>query len=258
MNTLHTSVFTNHLKDKYTQLEKAISKALVRSLKHLCQAKIKIFSLPVNPFLSTTSMEAVINRVSEFILCTAKLHNSMPVEPYARIDCHLHCLNNGMITMCSMEKMRAGEHSVGYIPTIHGRHNLTISVEGQPVAGSPFPVMVCIPPAFLGKPVKVWGGLTKPWGVTVNSMGDIVVTEFKGDIMVFSKGGTRLATIKSSVYKFECLQGVAIDREDNIYFVDKCISNILKSDRNCSNVQLHRVEQLKIRDTTVLQLLEMK
>ena len=38
---------------------------------------------------------------------------------------------------------------------------------------------------------------------------------------------------------------MAIDREDNIYLVDKSISTIFKSDRNCSNVQLHRVEQVE-------------
>ena len=104
-------------------------------------------------------------------------------------------------------------------------------------------MLVCSLPALLDKPVKVWNNFTKPWGITVNSEGD-VLTERRGDVVVLSKDGARLGTIKTSEYQFVYLQGLTVDRNDYIYFVDSCTSRIFESDRNCSNVQLQRVQQV--------------
>ena len=46
--------------------------------------------------------------------------------------------------------------------TLNGRLNRPISVNYQPIANSPFPVYVKIPPTQLGKPVRIIGGLNGP------------------------------------------------------------------------------------------------
>ena len=244
VDNLQTAVFINHLMDQYTQLEKALSKVMVRPLKHLCEIKVKIFSLPVNPFLNTCTSQAVVNKMSEFVLCTATLCDSKPVKPDTRIDCHLNSLYNGSLIKCNIKEIGVGEHCIQYTPTVRGRHELSISVDGQPVAGSPFPVMVCSPPTLLDKPVKVWDGFKLPHGITVNSVGEIIVAEYGGDIVVLDKDGTRLRTIKSSEHQFKYLQHVAVDSEDNIYFTDGT-NRIFKSNKNCSKVQVHTVQQVE-------------
>ena len=244
VDRLRTAVFINRLKDHYTQLEKALGKVLVRSLKHLCQSKVKIFSLPVNPFLNTSTSQAVVNKMSEFVLCTATLCDSWPVRPDTQVDCHLNSLYNGSLIRCGVEAIGAGECCIHYTPTVRGRHELSISVDGQPVAGSPFPVLVCSPPTLLYKPVKVWDGFKNPYGIIVNSVGEIIVAEDEGDIVVMDRGGTRLRTINSSEHQFEHFPGVAVDSEDNIYFTEGT-DRIFKFNKNCSKVEVHTVEQVK-------------
>ena len=60
------------------------------------------------------------------------------------------------VVKCEVDQSKPGENRIEYTPTVHGRHELTVSVCGQQVAGSPFPVSVSISPAQLDEPVKVW------------------------------------------------------------------------------------------------------
>ena len=53
-------------------------------------------------------------------------------------------------------------HDIQFSSSIRGRHQLVVSVNDQPIAGSPFPVYVKIPPTQLGKPVRIIGGLNGP------------------------------------------------------------------------------------------------
>ena len=50
-------------------------------------------------------------------------------------------------------------------------------MDGQQVAGSPFPVSVSKPPTQLGKPVKVLYGIHHAGGITINIAGDILMME---------------------------------------------------------------------------------
>ena len=69
--------------------------------------------------------------------------------------CTTMSLLNAMV-----DQTGAGQYSIQCTPTVRGRHELTVSVDGQQVAGSPFSVFVSIPPTQLSKPVKVWKNLT--------------------------------------------------------------------------------------------------
>ena len=86
------------------------------------------------------------------------------------MSCSLRSLYNNVITECKVGQTGAGQYSIQCTPTVRGRHELTVSMDEQQVAGSPFPVFVSIPPTQLGKPVKVWTNLTGPTGITVNSV----------------------------------------------------------------------------------------
>ena len=77
---------------------------------------------------------------------------------------------------------------------MRGRCELTVSVDGQQVVNSPFPVFVSVPVAQLGRPVRVWRGLCGPTGVAVNSMGELVVSE-GGDVIIFDKEGNTLRSV---------------------------------------------------------------
>ena len=93
-----------------------------------------------------------------------------------------------------MDQSGPGEYNIKYTPTVLGRHKLTVSVDGQQVQGSPFSVSVSISPTELRKPVKVWTGISYPYGVTVNSEGEVIVCEWQGDIIKLDKEGKKQST----------------------------------------------------------------
>ena len=105
---------------------------------------------------------------------------------------------------------------------------------------------VYMSPKHLDKPVKVWGGVTKPFDITVSSVGDIIVAEASKDIVVFDKEGKRLRRIEHSQHQIGGLQSVAVDNEDNIYFTGwRSKNRIGKSNRNCDKLQVREVQQVK-------------
>ncbi len=111
-------------------------------------------------------------------------------------------------------------YSVEYTPRVRGRHHLLISVDDQPISGSPFTVLVKIPPTKLGKPVRVIRGIKYPKYMAFNSSEELIVTEHGGDVLVFDKKGEQIRSISKSKHGFGRIHGVAVDKEDNIYMSD--------------------------------------
>ena len=94
-----------------------------------------------------------------------------------------------------------------------------MSVNGQEVAGSPFPVFVSIHPTQLGNPVQVIPTEKFcPQDVAVSSAGEVVVT-FNKSIVVYNKNGKRLRSSKSSNFLINLLWSVTIDNRTNNMFI---------------------------------------
>ena len=116
--------------------------------------------------------------------------------------------------------VRGGVYSVEYTPRVRGRHHLLISVDDQPIPGSPFSVFIKIPPTKLDKPVREIGGIKNPKYMAFNSSEELIVTDYLGDVLVFDKKGEQIRSISKSKHGFGSICGVAVDKEDNIYVCD--------------------------------------
>ena len=208
------------------------------ALQQLCQTKTKLTQLSIAPAKCTVSGEgakaAVLNTISDVSLTTTKLN--------CKVDCHLNPLSNGFIIKCSVDQYTPRNYSIQYTPTVRGRCELTVSVDGQQVVDSPFPVFVSVPVAQLGRPVSVWHGVSRPTGVTVNSVGEVVVSERVGDVILFDKEGKKLISVK---HKLGCCHGVAVDGEDNIYCIDFHSNKVMRCNRNGGRVKVHKVKQVQ-------------
>ena len=159
------------------------------------------------------------------------------------MSCSLRSLYNNVVTECKVGQTGAGQYSIQCTPTVRGRHELTVSVDGQQVAGSPFPVFVSIPPTQLGKPVKVWTNLTYPTGITVNSVGEILVSERRGNIIKFDTEGNRRTLVEQD--RVNAVRKIAVNGEDKIYCIEKTSNTILRCDRNGGNIQVQEVKHMK-------------
>ena len=167
-------------------------------LKELCQTKARITQIPIECTVEGEGVKtAEINKLSELSVII-KLSDGKNVKQKYGVDCHLKTLANGSTVKCKVDLIQGNEYLIQYTPTIRGRHELVLTVNGQEVAGSPFPVFVSIPPTQLDKPVRVIGGLNSPRFVAINSEGEIIVTEGGGDVTVFDKEGKKLRKIKLS------------------------------------------------------------
>jgi len=73
----------------------------------------------------------------------------------------------------------------------------------------------------LGKPVKIWTGLMRPFGITTNSKGEILVALRDGttDIVKYDAEGRRVNLIEKSGLIHP--RSIACDDEDNIYCIDQ-------------------------------------
>ena len=134
-------------------------------------------------------------------------------------------------------------YEIKYVPRARGCHNLEITANGLPVTGSPYPISVKIPPTQLGKPLKVIGGVKHPIGIAINSAGNVLVAEYKGDVKVLDKSGKILHTIEKHRHDFADLQDIAVDKDDNSYFTDSGSDKLFKFNRHHQLVKIVGREQ---------------
>ena len=214
------------------------------ALQQLCQTNANITQLALDPAQCAVRGEGVK---------TAEVHQTAEVtltilargKGSAVVFGQLKSVYDGSVVKCEVDQSGPGEYRIQYTPTVRGRHELTMSVDGQQVADSPFPVFVSIHPTQLGKPVKVWDDTRRASGIAINSVGDIIICESFGDI---SKLGTKkyssLLVLKGAT-KLKRLGSISTDDEDNIYATDRMTNKVMKCNSNGRNVQVHEVKQVK-------------
>ena len=216
------------------------------ALQQLCQTQANIIQLIV-PANCTITMEDStkheVNKTSNTTLVTRLTNNKISIR-HCKVSCSLKSLYNNVITECKVGQTGAGQYSIQCTPTVRGRHELTVSVDGQQVAGSPFTVFVSIPPTQLGKPVKMWTNLTWPTGITVNSAGEILVSEHTGNIIKFDTEGNRRRLLNYRRLDYY-LRKIAVDDENNIYCIEETSNRILRCDRNGGNIKVQEVKHVK-------------
>ena len=161
-----------------------------------------------------------------------------------KIVSYVKSLSAGAITECNVDRTGTATYSIKYTPTSRGCHELTVSVNGQEVAGTPFPVWVSFPPSQLQKPVKVLD-IQRPFGIAVNSVGDIIVAQYEGDIIKYNKANQREIRVKYSQTMLKRLRDITLDNDDNICCIDENSSKILKCNKNGCNILVKEVKQMK-------------
>ena len=225
------------------EVDIGVEVSCAEELKQLCQTKAKITQIPIECKVEGEGVKtAEINKLSELSVIV-KLSDGKNMKQKYGVDCHLKTLANGSTVKCKVDLIQDNEYLIQYTPTIRGQHKLILTVNGQEVAGSSFPVFVYIPPTQLNKPVRAIRGVTYPRFSAINSEGGIIVTEKGKDVSVFDKEGKKLKKINSSDYNIKDPRGVAVDKNDSIYIAEYENHRIMKFNKEMKLVKEVSVKQ---------------
>ena len=175
---------------------------------------------------------AVVGEKSTAILHAVSYEGKPCEEPIKSVECELVPEITSTRASCSVERRGQSQYEISYQPTIKGRHQLHIKVEGQHVRASPSSVAVKSPVEKLGTPILTLGGVRGPLQVAINQRGEVVVTECgRHCVSVFSLNGDKLrsfGTHGSGLGQFKYPFGVAVDGEGNILVADNNNNRIQK------------------------------
>ena len=149
-----------------------------------------------------------------------------PCTTEQQVTAELRSNVDGSITSTSVAHKTPDTYEVSYQPNTRGRHVLNVTVNGEPVQGSPFTVYARQAPHLLGKPVRVITGLHYPYMTAITGSGEIVVSG-ACKISFISRDGEKTrscidtTSVRSGIrrYKLEPT-GVAVDEDGNIYVTD--------------------------------------
>ena len=168
---------------------------------------------------------AVVGEKSTSIIHAINSDETPCEQKIKSLECLLLSEITGARADCSVERRGLSQYEISYQPTIKGRHQLHIKVEGQQIRGSPFSVTVTAPVEKLGPPILTIGGVKTPWGVAITPKGEVVISEYNGHcVSVFSPRGEKLRSFGisgSGQGQFNSPTGVTVDGEGNILVADK-------------------------------------
>ena len=240
------------------EADMAVEVTCAEALQQLCLTQAIIIA--VDPAKCTVDLTAPAEVGKPYVgTLTTRLSNGKPNNRKCKVTCHIKSLCNGVTTDCVIVKEGPDRYSIQYIPTVRGRHELTVLINGSRVAGSPFPVYVSIHPTQLGKPVKIWTGIAKPSGITANSKGEILVALSEGstNVVKFDAEGKRVDLVEKSGLFHP--RSIACDADDNIYCVDEKSNMMLTCDCTGDNTRIHEVQlEMESSGCSVLKIVDNK
>ena len=125
----------------------------------------------------------------------------------------------------------AGVYHITYTPQVRGRHDLTVKVNGQHIAGNPFRVFVKIHPTQLGPPVRTITGVKDAYGIAITSKQKLVVAERRGKkITIRDRNGKTIRTVENE--KIRDPRRVTTGPDGAIYVTDDRVHCLFKFDKN--------------------------
>ena len=155
-----------------------------------------------------------------------------PTKLVKSLESELVSSITGARVNCTVERRGQSQYDISYQPTIKGRHQLHVKVEGQHVRGSPYSVTVKSPVVDLTASIKTIHWMSTHTAPAFNKRGELVViARSEACIFAFTASGEKIrsfGTPGSGRGQFKDPRGVAVDGEGNIFVADTGNNRIQK------------------------------
>lgn len=144
------------------------------------------------------------------------------------VSAKLRSALNSSITETEVKWQGLFSYKVSYQASVRGRHELSVTVNGLAIAGSPFRVYIQQSPWLLNQPVQVFKVLKTPNRVAVSKSGQILVTDKEG-VLVFDSEGALVNTLKLFLSEGrQETRSIAVDSSDNVYVTVISVCKVFK------------------------------
>ena len=223
---------------------KANSAGMRESLKTLCI----VTTAPYPPLCSAVGeglFHPRINRLATVLVTTKDRTGELCLEGGEQLLVTLRA-NRGSLLKVDVRDNQDGSYTIGFRPKVKGEHQLSVSIRGHHIKGSPFKLNVDGGREYshfgvtniFGNEGNKPGQFCRPWGITSDQKGHIIVGDRSNHrIQVFDSNGV-LKTVFGSEGtgqgQFNRPAGVATTRDGHIVVADK---------------DNHRIQVLKIDGT---------
>ena len=171
--------------------------------------------------------------VTKFKVHLADIHGH-PCVVNQDVTAELKSLVDGSLVKVEVVSKTPAIYEVSYQPTIRGRHDLSVRVNGIPIQGSPFRMYVRRPPCLMREPVMEIDTQHMIEDITTTRNGVLVVYG-NNKLSFYTRGGQESKLIKSIELDFSSLptvtessKRIAVDSSDNVYVVSRSTHDLCK------------------------------
>ena len=160
---------------------------------------------------------AVAGEISRAVLQTVNFKNQPCTTNINFPECELESELTGAKTRGTITKESQGHYQILYRPAIKGPHQLHLKINGRPINGSPFQVMVTSPIEKLGAPILSYV-VKSPTGITIKKTGQVIVSEqTRNCCSVFARNGAKLQSFGEAFLQPD---GVALHPNGTVLVTD--------------------------------------
>ena len=203
-------------------------------LQHL-QYELHHAPVLVSPSMCTAEgqglLSTTMNKASEFTVSVVNIHGLPYSGERVNVIAELQSEEDGSITQTHISFVEASKYRVTFTPIVRGWNKLYVKFNNN-IKGSPFSIFVSPE-----NPQEI-GGLNSPWGIAINSHGEIFVTEWGGDrVSVFgtSRQNRTIGSTGTGDGEFRYPTGIDIDADYNVYVASEY--KLQKFNRNGEHVK---------------------
>ena len=195
----------------------------------------------VNPHTSEVidlTRRILVGKKVEFAIVTKDSNGGPCISGGSQVSVHLKSFT-GDVTAGEVRDNNDGSYMASFVAEQVGQAQLSVSINGEQIKGSPYSIVVGRNYQSIDKPNKIIndnGSMDNPWGVAFGRNGLWAVADSSNHCVCIFDDKDQLVrkfgSKGSNNGQFSCPRGVAFDSHNHLYVVDYANDRVQKFDTN--------------------------